>query len=62
MGFRTNVPFYAKFMGLQVVRVAGMCRLATPLTDGQKRYLMALNLSEADLLGEIGDEKNSYRL
>ena len=40
-----------KFMGLQVVRVAGMCRLATPLTDGQKRYLDALNLSEADLLG-----------
>ena len=40
-----------KFMGLQVVRVAGVCRLATPLTDGQKRYLNALNLSEADLLG-----------
>jgi transposase len=40
-----------KFMGLQVVRVAGMCRLAPPLTDGQKRYLTALNLSEADLLG-----------
>lgn len=40
-----------KFMGLQVVRVAGMCRLATQLTDGQKRYLNALNLSEADLLG-----------
>jgi transposase len=40
-----------KFMGLQVVRVAGMCRLAIPLTDGQKRYLKALNLSEADLVG-----------
>jgi len=40
-----------KFMGLQVVRVADVCRLATPLTDGQKRYLDALNLSEADLLG-----------
>lgn len=40
-----------KFLGLQVVRVAGMCQLATPLTDGQKRYLNALNLSEADLLG-----------
>jgi transposase len=40
-----------KFMGLQVVRVAGMCRLTTQLTDGQKRYLNALNLSEADLLG-----------
>ena len=40
-----------KFMGLQVVRVAGICRLAIPLTDGQKRYLNALNLSEADLLG-----------
>ncbi len=40
-----------KFMGLQVVRLAGLCRLATPLTDGQKRYLDALNLSEADLLG-----------
>jgi transposase len=40
-----------KFMGLQVVRVSGICRLAAPLTDGQKRYLNALNLSEADLLG-----------
>ena len=40
-----------KFMGLQVVKMAGMCRLATPLTDAQKRYLNALNLSEADLLG-----------
>jgi len=40
-----------KFMGIQVVRVAGLCQLATPLTDGQKRYLNALNLSEADLLG-----------
>jgi len=40
-----------KFMGLQVVRVAGICRLTAPLTDGQKRYLDALNLSEADLLG-----------
>jgi transposase len=40
-----------KFMGLQVVRVAGMCRLAAPLTDGQKRYLNALNLSETDLIG-----------
>jgi len=39
-----------KFMGVQVIRVAGMCRLATPLTDGQKRYLKALDLSEADLL------------
>ena len=40
-----------KFMGLQVVKMAGMCRLAAPLTDAQKRYLNALNLSEADLLG-----------
>jgi transposase len=40
-----------KFMGLQVFRVSGMCRLAAPLTDGQKRYLNALNLSEADLVG-----------
>lgn len=40
-----------KFMGLQVVRVAGTCRLAAPLTDGQKRYLNALNLSVADLVG-----------
>ena len=39
-----------KFMGLQVVRVSGMCRLAAPLTDGQKRYLNALNLSERDLI------------
>ena len=40
-----------KFMGLQVVRVAGICRLAAPLTDSQKRYLDALNLSEVDLVG-----------
>ena len=40
-----------KFIGLHVVRVADICRLAIPLTDGQKRYLDALNLSEADLLG-----------
>ena len=40
-----------KFMGLQVVRVAGTCQLAAPLTDSQKRYLDALNLSEVDLLG-----------
>jgi len=50
-----------QFMGIQVVRVAGVCRLATPLTDGQKRYLKALNLSEADLLGEIAGGKNLKR-
>ncbi len=38
-------------MGFQVVRMAGLCRLAASLTDEQKRYLNALNLSEADLLG-----------
>jgi transposase len=47
----TTFMMSTKFMGLQVVRVSGMCRLAAPLTDGQKRYLNALNLSEADLLG-----------
>lgn len=51
-----------KFMGLQVVRVAGMCRLALPLTDGQKRYLCALNLSEADLIGSMDGGKELKRL
>ncbi len=41
-----------KFMGIQIVRVAGLCRFGTPLTDSQKLYLTALNLSEADLLGQ----------
>ena len=39
-----------KFVGLQAVRMAGICRLAAPLTDSQKRYLEALNLSEKDLV------------
>lgn len=47
---------------LQVVRVAGMCRLALPLTDGQKRYLTALNLSEADLIGSMDGGKELKRL
>jgi hypothetical protein len=39
-------------MGIQIVRVAGLCRLGAPLTDGQQLYLTALNLSEKDLLGQ----------
>jgi len=41
-----------KFMGIQVVRVAGLCRPGKPLTDGQQLYLTALKLSEADLPGQ----------
>lgn len=39
-----------KFLGLTIVRVAGLRRLASPLTDTQQRYLTALHLSEDDLL------------
>lgn len=40
-----------KFMGLTLVRVAGICKFTSPLTDTQRRYLTALRLSENDLLG-----------
>jgi transposase len=39
-----------KFLGLTIVKVAGLHRLASPLTDAQRRYLIALDLSEEDLL------------
>lgn len=39
-----------KFQGLQIVRIASVSRLATPLTGVQLRYLEALGLSESDLL------------
>ena len=39
-----------KFLGLTIVRVAGLRILASPLTDTQQRYLTALDLSEEDLL------------
>ena len=47
-----------KFMGLTLVRVAGVCRFTSLLTDTQHRYLTALRLSENDLLG-ITSEKIS---
>lgn len=39
-----------KFLGITIVRVAGVRRLMSPLTDTQLRYLEAMGLSEADLL------------
>lgn len=41
-----------KFMGLTLVRVAGVCKFTSSLTDTQHRYLTALRLSENDLLGK----------
>jgi transposase len=38
------------FLGVQIVRVGGIRRLALPLTDTQKRYLEALGLAEQHLL------------
>ncbi len=39
-----------KFIGLMIVKVAGIRRLASPFTDVQNQYLTALNLSKEDLL------------
>ena len=39
-------------MGLTLVRVAGICKFTSRLTDTQHRYLTALHLSESDLLGK----------
>ncbi len=39
-----------KFIGLMVVKVAGVRRLASPFTEVQNQYLTALNLSKEDLL------------
>lgn len=39
-----------KFLGLTVVSVSGVRRLASVITDTQQRYLIALNLSKDDLL------------
>ncbi len=46
----TTFMMSTKFQGLQIIRVAGLCKLAAPLTDTQQRYLAALGLSKADLL------------
>ena len=42
-----------KFIGLTVIRVAGVCKFTSPFTDTQHQYLTALRLSENDLLGTI---------
>ena len=39
-----------KFLGIQIVKIAGLCRLAEALTDTQRQYMAALGLSETDLL------------
>jgi transposase len=39
-----------KFLGLQVMRVGALCRLANPLTPVQHRFLEALGLAESHLL------------
>ncbi len=39
-----------KFIGLMIVKMAGVRRLASPFTDVQNQYLTALNLSKEDLL------------
>jgi len=39
-----------KFMGLMIVKVAGVRRFASPFTAVQGQYLTALNLSKEDLL------------
>jgi hypothetical protein len=39
-----------KFLGLQLVKAAGVRRLTAPLTDDQQLYLEALGLSESDLI------------
>jgi len=46
----TTFMMSTKFQGLQIIRVAGPCRLAVPLTDTQQHYLTALGLSKSDLL------------
>ncbi len=50
-----------KFMGLTVIRVAGICKFTSPLTDTQNRYLTALRLSEDDLLGKTSGKINMSR-
>ena len=42
-----------KFLGLTIVRVGGLRRLSSPLTDIQQRYLVALDLSEDHLLNNL---------
>ena len=46
----TTFMMSTKFLGIQIVRIAGLCRLAEALTDTQRQYMAALRLSEANLL------------
>ena len=46
----TTFMMSTKLLGIQIVRIAGLCRLAEALTDTQRQYMAALRLSEADLL------------
>ena len=46
----TTFMMSTKFLGIQIVRIAGLCRLAEALTDTQRQYMAALRLSETDLL------------
>lgn len=39
-----------KFLGITIIKIRKVRRFASPLTDGQVKYLIALNLSEEDLL------------
>ncbi|MBW1720290.1 MAG: IS1634 family transposase [Deltaproteobacteria bacterium] len=46
----TTFMMSTKFLGIQIVRIAGLYRLAEAPTDTQRQYMAALGLSEADLL------------
>jgi len=46
----TTFMMSTKFLGIQIVRIAGLCRLAEALTDTQRQYMAALQLSKTDLL------------
>ena len=46
----TSFMMSTKFLGLTIVTVDGVHKLASPLSDTQQRYLTALDLSEEDLL------------
>ncbi|MFW6152544.1 MAG: IS1634 family transposase [Verrucomicrobiota bacterium] len=45
----TTFMMSTKFIGLLIVRVGNQCRLSEPLTDVQRLYLLALNLSQCHL-------------
>ncbi len=46
----TTFMMSTKFLGILIIRIAGLCRLAEALTDTQRQYMAALGLSETDLL------------